>query len=47
MVGPLLGGVGVDVVGIKPCLLVFAAALALYALVIARLLPRVGKAANG
>jgi multidrug resistance protein len=47
MVGPLLGGAGVDLVGIKPSLLAFAAALALYALAIARFLPPEGRAAGG
>jgi MFS family permease len=46
MIGPLLGGVGVDLVGIRPSLLAFAAVLGLYALVIARFLPREGKAAG-
>jgi MFS family permease len=43
MVGPLLGGMGVDLVGIRPSLLAFALVLGLYALVIARLLPQEGK----
>jgi multidrug resistance protein len=40
MVGPLLGGAGIDLVGIRPSMVVFAAALGLYALAIARFLPR-------
>jgi predicted MFS family arabinose efflux permease len=46
MIGPLLGGMGVDLAGLKPSLLAFAAVLGLYALAIARFLPREGKAAD-
>ena len=39
MIGPLLGGIGVDTVGLKPSLLLFGLAFGLYALIIQRLLP--------
>jgi MFS family permease len=39
MVGPLLGGIGVDLMGIRPSLAIFALGLVLYALAIARFLP--------
>ncbi|MCL1893722.1 MAG: MFS transporter [Holophagaceae bacterium] len=39
MVGPLFGGIGVDLVGIKPSLAVFGLGFGLYALVVKKLLP--------
>jgi hypothetical protein len=39
MAGPLLGGIGVDLIGIKPSLMIFGLGFGAYALVIRRLLP--------
>jgi len=39
MLGPLLGGIGVDMIGLKPSLLVFGLGFGTYALIIRQLLP--------
>jgi MFS family permease len=40
MVGPLVGGVSVDIIGIKPSLVIFGLGFGAYALMVGRLLPQ-------